>query len=88
MNQEQQLRFFTTPAHNCSYLTNQQATTLLLDPDRSVDQQLSGFLAGNGFRRSGSHYYHPYCKTCNECISVRVLARIFHPPADFVLSWR
>ena len=77
MNQEQQLRFFTTPAHNCSYLTDQQATTLFLDPDRSVDQQLSGLLAGNGFRRSGSHYYRPYCKTCNACISVRVLVKTF-----------
>ncbi len=77
MSQEQQLRFFATPAHDCSYLTDQQATTLFLDPDESVDQQLSGLLADNGFRRSGSHYYRPYCETCNACTPVRVLVNAF-----------
>lgn len=59
MSQEQQLRFFATPAHDCSYLTDQKATTLFLDPDVSVDQQLSGLLADNDFRRSGSHLLPP-----------------------------
>jgi hypothetical protein len=58
MSEEQQrLSFYTTSAHNCSYLTDQKATTLFLDPAVTVGHGLSGLLADNGFRRSGNHYF-------------------------------
>ncbi len=77
MSQEQTLRFYATPAHDCSYLPGQKATTLFLDPAVSVDQNLSGLLADNGFRRSGDHYYQPYCEMCHACIPTRVLVTAF-----------
>ena len=77
MSQEETLRFYATPAHDCSYLLDQKATTLFLDPAVSVDQNLSGLLADNGFRRSGDHYYQPYCEMCHACIPTRVLVSEF-----------
>ncbi|MCK5893548.1 MAG: arginyltransferase [Endozoicomonadaceae bacterium] len=70
-------RFYTTPVHDCSYLADQKATTLFLDPTITINHNMSGFLADNGFRRSGSHYYRPHCQLCNACTSIRVMVNHF-----------
>ena len=67
-----ELRFFTTPAHDCSYLDGKQAITLFADPLAEVDKDMYSALSAVGFRRSGSHIYRPYCQTCTACIPVRI----------------
>lgn len=67
------LRFFTTPAHDCSYLDDRQAITLFVDPLARVNTDIYSSLSAAGFRRSGNHIYRPYCEGCNACIPVRVL---------------
>ncbi len=67
-----ELRFFTTPAHECSYLDGREATTLFVDPLARVDTALYSRLSAAGFRRSGSHVYRPCCEGCNACIPVRI----------------
>ena len=67
-----ELRFFTTPAHDCSYLDGKQAITLFADPLAKVDKDLYSALSAVGFRRSGSHIYRPYCQACTACSPVRV----------------
>lgn len=69
---EPQLRFYMTVPHDCSYLADHTATTLFLDPEHPVNQQVYDLLTLVGFRRSGKHLYRPNCKGCNACISVRV----------------
>ena len=73
------LDFFATPEHTCSYLPEREATTLFADPQFPKDAQLYTLLSQNGFRRSGAHMYRPYCKSCQACIPVRVCAREFEP---------
>ncbi|MGI9323393.1 MAG: arginyltransferase [Pseudomonadales bacterium] len=73
------LQFFTTPAHDCSYIPGKQATTLVVDPRAKVDTRLYSSLASAGFRRSGPHIYRPYCQTCSACIPVRVAVADFAP---------
>lgn len=73
------LVFFATPGHDCSYLPNQQATTMFVDPRAKVDKRLYSQLTELGFRRSGSHYYRPHCETCNACIPVRLRVEQFRP---------
>jgi len=73
------LVFFATPAHNCSYLPDRDATTMFVDPRANVDQRLYSQLTALGFRRSGSHYYRPHCEGCRACIPVRVVAQDFSP---------
>lgn len=67
-----ELRFFKTPAHECSYLPDRQATTLFVDPTAIIDTELYTELSAAGFRRSGEHIYRPYCDNCAACIPVRV----------------
>jgi arginine-tRNA-protein transferase len=73
------LVFFATPAHDCSYLPDRQATTMFVDPRAQVDKRLYSQLTALGFRRSGSHYYRPHCENCNACIPVRLRVEEFSP---------
>jgi leucyl-tRNA---protein transferase len=73
----QTLRFFATPEHDCSYLEQQRARTLFVDPQAYIDDGTYAQLADMGFRRSGSHIYRPHCSGCSACISVRVPAYEF-----------
>lgn len=77
-----ELRFFATPAHDCSYLEGRQAITLFVDPLAQIDKKMYSALSEVGFRRSGNHIYRPYCQTCAACIPVRV------PVGRFVATHR
>jgi arginine-tRNA-protein transferase len=66
------LVFFATPAHECSYLEDREATTMFVDPRASVNKKLYSQLTTLGFRRSGSHYYRPHCEHCDACVPVRL----------------
>ena len=71
------LKVYTTYPHSCSYLEEQEATTLFVDPRQDVDQVMYSRLSVLGFRRSGNHVYRPHCAHCNACIPARI------PVADF-----
>ncbi|PCM45528.1 arginyltransferase [Marinobacter sp. ANT_B65] len=73
------LVFFATPAHDCSYLPDREATTMFVDPRAQIDKKLYSQLTSLGFRRSGSHYYRPHCEACNACIPVRLNVTDFQP---------
>ena len=72
-----ELRFFKTPAHQCSYLPEREATTLFVDPTALIDTDVYTALSAAGFRRSGEHIYRPYCEGCTACIPVRVNVQEF-----------
>ena len=72
-----ELRFFTTPAHDCSYLEGREAITLFADPLANIDKKLYSALSEVGFRRSGTHIYRPYCQSCSACIPVRIPVNTF-----------
>lgn len=73
------LKVFTTHPHQCSYLDEQQATTLFVDPDSHIDVELYTALSEIGFRRSGPHVYRPHCGTCTACKPARVPVIDFTP---------
>lgn len=66
------LNFYATPEHPCSYLPNQQATTVFADPNAIISTDVYTRLSQMGFRRSGSHYYRPHCSHCDACKPVRI----------------
>lgn len=74
-----ELKLFATTPHPCSYLDDRDATTVFIDPEVSVDQNLYSQLTNYGFRRSGKHIYRPACKTCQACIPIRVDVETFTP---------
>ncbi|WP_421681511.1 arginyltransferase [Stutzerimonas urumqiensis] len=73
------LKFYATQPHACSYLPDEQATTLFLDPSQPMDVGIYAELSEIGFRRSGDHLYRPHCQRCSACIPARIPARDFQP---------
>lgn len=73
------LKVYTTYPHSCSYLDDQEATTLFVDPRQEVDQTLYSNLSVLGFRRSGNHLYRPHCANCEACIPARIDVNSFAP---------
>lgn len=71
------LKVYTTYPHDCSYLKDQEAITLFVDPRQTVDKKLYSKLSGLGFRRSGSNIYRPHCSDCNACIPARIPVATF-----------
>ena len=66
------IRLFSTQPHECSYLEGEEATTLFVDPDLDISQDLYSQLSAAGFRRSGKHLYRPHCESCHACVPTRI----------------
>lgn len=79
MTELARLKFYATQPHPCSYLPEEQATTLFLDPSQPMDEVLYAELSELGFRRSGDHLYRPHCQRCNACLPARVPVAAFKP---------
>ncbi len=73
------LRFFSTAQHDCSYLDDQRAATLFVDPHAHLSSSTYSALSDLGFRRSGNFIYRPNCPDCFACIPVRIPAEAFAP---------
>lgn len=73
------LGFFTSPPHDCGYLSGRQAVTMFADPRIPLTPDAYTWLSAHGFRRSGTHVYRPHCGSCTACIAVRVAVDEFTP---------
>ncbi len=82
------LKVYTTYPHSCSYLSEQEATTLFVDPRTPMDSTLYSQLSQLGFRRSGSHLYRPNCGSCSACIPARVPVARFELRRGQKRTWR
>ncbi len=76
---QQTCALYRTGPHSCSYLPEQTAQTLFLDPAIRADEVLYTKLSEVGFRRSGTMYYRPDCESCKACIPARVVTSKFSP---------
>ena len=77
------IRLYTTQPHACSYLPEERAQTLFIDPEFKIDKGHNSRLSEIGFRRSGAHVYRPNCELCQQCVSCRVLVNAFEPNRRF-----
>jgi arginine-tRNA-protein transferase len=82
------LKVFATHPHTCSYLPEQQATTLFIDPAAPIDGPAYAQLSDMGFRRSGPHLYRPHCARCNACVPARVPVAGFQPNRQQRRIWQ
>ena len=71
------LQYYITPPHDCSYLENKSARMVFLDPIHRIDVVTLSELSRVGFRRSGDFVYRPECHLCRQCLSCRVPAHDF-----------
>ena len=79
MTELARLKFYATQPHACSYLPNEQTTTLFLDPSQPMNGQIYAELSELGFRRSGDHLYRPHCQLCKACVPARIPVARFRP---------
>ena len=82
------LKVYTTYPHSCSYLEDQEATTLFVDPRQRVDKHLYSTLSLLGFRRSGNPIYRPHCTYCDACIPARIPVDQFAPKRGQQRTWK
>jgi len=82
------IKVYTTDPHSCSYLEDQEATTLFVDPRQPVDKALYSKLSALGFRRSGDHIYRPHCAHCEACIPARIPVCGFTPSRGQKRIWQ
>lgn len=88
MSSSHKLALYATPEHPCSYLPDQQAISLFIDPDAQIPLHTYSQLSELGFRRSGHHYYRPHCRLCSACIPVRVAVADFEPNRTQKRIWQ
>lgn len=67
-----ELLIYKTQDHACSYLPEQDASTVFVDPQAQLNLSTYQSLSELGFRRSGDHVYRPDCGNCQQCIPVRI----------------
>ncbi|MGD8547591.1 MAG: arginyltransferase [Thiohalophilus sp.] len=74
-----ELQFFASPEHPCSYLEDRLATSIFVDPSLLIKPEHYSALANIGFRRSGNYIYRPHCRNCHACVPVRIPVDEFQP---------
>lgn len=78
-----ELKLYTTNAHDCSYLPEEKAKTLFIDPEFNITPDFHTHLSEIGFRRSGTHIYRPHCDQCQQCLACRIITADFVPGQRF-----
>ena len=84
----EELYFYLSPPHPCSYLSDREQTTVLADPKFPMTMEIFNSLSEVGFRRSGGIVYAPRCKTCNACLPVRIPINDFKANRSQRRNWK
>lgn len=87
-NIPEDLMFYLSARHACSYLPQCEAMTLFAEPDRALAAPSFNALSELGFRRSGKLVYTPRCPDCDACIPVRVRVDDFRPNRSQRRNWK
>ena len=73
------IRLGLTSSHQCNYLPNEQERIAIVMDEVVHTSQGYEMLMANGFRRSGSTIYRPFCETCQACQPIRISVQQFQP---------
>jgi arginine-tRNA-protein transferase len=68
----------TSPPARCAYLPDQQSTMEYVFVASASTEDYHDRLL-KGWRRFGRTFFHPVCKSCKQCLSLRVPVGTFHP---------
>lgn len=83
-----ELKLYATKGHPCSYLPDEEATTIFVDPAATMNGKLYSQLSDFGFRRSGPHVYRPRCASCSACVPIRIPVNSFVPNRRQKRCWK
>lgn len=84
----EELYFYLSPQHPCSYLSDREQTTVLADPKFPMTMSIFNNLSEVGFRRSGGIVYSPRCRDCSACLPVRIPTDTFKPNRSQRRNWK
>lgn len=82
------LQYYITPPHDCSYLEGKSARMVFLDPAHKIEVTTLSELSRVGFRRSGDFIYRPECHLCRQCLSSRVPVDSFQMNSRQKKAWK
>lgn len=82
------LQYYITPPHDCSYLAGKTARMVFLDPAQRIEVLSLSELSRVGFRRSGDFVYRPECHLCRQCLSSRVPVDSFEMNSRQKKAWK
>lgn len=74
-----EIKLYQSVDSPCNYLEGLQSSSLIVDPDLPITQELTTVMSQMGYRRSGNMLYKPQCKGCNACQSSRIRLKDFKP---------
>lgn len=83
-----ELQYYITPPHDCSYLAKKSARMVFLDPTHKIEVVTLSELSRTGFRRSGDFVYRPECHLCRQCLSCRVPVTTFKMNSQQKKAWK
>lgn len=83
----QAIRLYRSTEHPCPYLPGRTAVSAFVDPTLPLSPPVYGHLLEQGFRRSGSLVYRPFCGQCNACRPVRIPVEDFRPRRSQRRAW-
>ena len=83
----QSIRIGLTQETPCSYLDERKEQVAVVTESELHTDGNYDMLLANGFRRSGSTIYRPYCPQCTECQSIRIPVSQFKPTQSQKRVW-
>jgi len=88
MSESGSIKVYQTSPHPCSYLPEEEARTIYVEPGTKVDDTLHTQLSELGFRRSGRYIYRPNCENCKACVPTRIPVASFQPNRSQRRNWK
>ncbi len=70
------ISWYLSNDHPCPYFENRNASNIFCQ-EENLNAKSYEFLQEQGFRRSGTTFYKPQCKKCQDCIPLRIKAKGF-----------
>ena len=76
------------PDHDCAYLPGRVATSRAFWASSGLSPGLYHGLMDSAFRRSGRLIYQPICRSCRECVPIRLQVDAFVQSKSQRRAWR
>jgi arginine-tRNA-protein transferase len=77
----------STPPSACSYRPDQRSSLHYVFVGQASAEEYQARLL-QGWRRFGRAFFHPVCKTCRRCLSLRVPVATFRPDRSQRRAWK